>query len=145
MTIVLLGIEYGTLSSYVRGIRLMKLNGEIIEVFPDDNEELFRCLTCSLGSFGIVLSVHLQLTDLFYLELNQHRMDFHQFLDHLPIYLQSSDHFRYMWYPHTDGGIAFHLKRLPPQILPPSNGFFSRFLSFIRHRIIGISLFFSID
>ncbi|CAF4704496.1 unnamed protein product, partial [Rotaria sp. Silwood2] len=78
------GIKYGTLSSYVRSITLMKLNGEIKEYCLEDDEDLFRCVTCCLGTFGIIISVRLKVSPIFYLELNQYALEFHKFLNTLP-------------------------------------------------------------
>ena len=80
----------------------MKLNGELKEYRLEDDEDLFRCLTCCLGTFGIIISVRLQVSPLYYLELNQHSLPFDTLLNTLPIQYSSSDHFRYMWYPHTN-------------------------------------------
>jgi L-gulonolactone oxidase len=132
-----LGIRYGSLSSYVRSITLMKLSGELKEYRFEDDEDLFRCLTCSLGTFGIIVSVRLQVSSLFYLELNQHSLEFHTFLNTLPIHYSSSDHFRYMWYPHTNYGIAYHLTRVQPRPINNKKSFFSRISSWFRYSLIG--------
>jgi hypothetical protein len=70
----------------------MKLNGELKEYRLEDDEELFRCLTCCLGTFGIIVSVRLQVSPLFYLELNQNPLEFHSLLNTLPVHYSSSDH-----------------------------------------------------
>lgn len=116
----------------------MKLNGELREYTLDDDEDLFRCLTCCLGSFGIIISVRLQVTSLFYLESNQNQIEFHSFLNTLPIYYTSSDHFRYMWYPHTNSGIAHHLTRVQPRLVNNKKSFISRIFSWFRYSIIGM-------
>ncbi|CAF3164805.1 unnamed protein product [Rotaria socialis] len=134
------GIQYGTLSSYVRSITLMKLDGELKEFRLEDDEDLFRCLTCCLGTFGIIISVRLQVSRLFYLELNQHPLEFRKFLNTLPVYYSSSDHFRYMWYPHTNFGIAYHLNRVQPRIINNKNSFLSKFISWFRYSLIGYHL-----
>jgi L-gulonolactone oxidase len=116
----------------------MKLNGELKEYRLENDEDLFRCLTCSLGSFGIIISVRLQVSALFYLESNQNALEFHTFLNTLPIHYSSSDHFRYMWYPHTNSGIAHHLMRIRPRPINNKNSIFSRIFSWFRHSLIGI-------
>ena len=115
----------------------MKLNGELKEYRFEDDEDLFRCLTCSLGTFGIIVSVRLQVSPLFYLELNQNTMEFPTFLNTLPVHYSSSDHFRYMWYPHTNSGIAYHLTRVQPRPINRKTSFFSRIFSWFRFSLIG--------
>jgi L-gulonolactone oxidase len=117
----------------------MKLNGELKEYRLEDDEDLFRCLTCCLGSFGIIISVRLQLSPLFYLELRQNALEFRTFLNTLPIHYTSSDHFRYMWYPHTNSGIAHHLTRVQPRSINRKISFLSRIFSWFRYSIIGIN------
>ncbi|CAF2640385.1 unnamed protein product [Rotaria sp. Silwood2] len=131
------GIKYGTLSSYVRSITLMKLNGEIKEYCLEDDEDLFRCVTCCLGTFGIIISVRLKVSPIFYLELNQYALEFHKFLNTLPVHYTSSDHFRYMWYPHTNFGIAYHLTRIQPRSIYNNKSLLSRIFSWIRYSLIG--------
>lgn len=135
------GLEFGTLSSYVRALRLLTLNGEIVDVRRDDPSQLdlFRSLSCSLGAFGILLAVQLDLSPLFYLQLHQHRLDFASFLAELPVHASASDHFRYMWYPHTQTGIAYHLQRVAPTTPVTRPHLFRRLFSSLRHRIIGAS------
>ena len=123
----------------------MKLNGELKEYRLEDNEELFRCLTCSLGTFGIIISVRLEVSSLFFLELNQNPLDFQTFLNTLPVHYSSSDHFRYMWYPHTNAGIAYHLMRVQPRIIERKNSIFSKIFSWFRYSIIGKDLSLYID
>jgi len=116
----------------------MKLNGELKEYrLNDDDNDLFRCLTCCLGSFGIIISVRLKVSSLFYLELNQNSLEFHTFLNTLPIHYSSSDHFRYMWYPHTNSGVAYHLTRIQPRLINNKKSFLSKILSWIRYSLIG--------
>ena len=117
----------------------MKLDGTIEEFQSNDEnqKDLFHCLTCSLGTFGIILSIRLELSKLFYLKLNQHRLEFHEFLNHLPIYLSSSDHFRYMWYPHTNQGIAYHIQRINPIEIKQSISLLSKIKSCFRYSLIG--------
>ncbi|UJR20332.1 hypothetical protein I4U23_023463 [Adineta vaga] len=131
------GIQYGSISSYIRSITLMKLNGDLNEYRFENDEDLFRCLTCSLGTFGIIVSIRLQVCPLFHLELNQYSLEFHTLLNTLSIHYSSSDHFRYMWYPHTNSGVAYHLTRVTPRMISQKNSFLSRIFSWFRYSLIG--------
>ncbi|CAF0897247.1 unnamed protein product [Rotaria sordida] len=130
------GYQYGTMSSYVRSIRLMQLNGEEKEYTEEQDQELFRCLTCSLGSFGVITRVRLQLAPRFDLELNRYYLTFNSFLERFKTHYSSSDYFYYLWYPHTNGGLANHLTRVLPCNVHLKNSIFSRFVSWVRGSLI---------
>jgi len=133
------GVKFGSISSYVRSMTLMTLTGEINEYKLDgDDDDLFRCLTCSLGTFGVILSLRLQVSSLFYLELNQNPLEFRSFLNTLPVLYTSSDHFRYMWYPHTNHGIAYHLTRIQPRQIKSNKSFLTKIYSWFRYSLIGM-------
>ena len=137
-------MKYGTLSSYVRSISLMKLNGELKEYHYEDDKDLFHCLACSLGTFAIIVSIRLQVSPSFHLELNQYMLEFRSFVNTLSIHYSSSDHFRYMWYPYTNSGIAYHLTRILPRIINnnDNNSLFSRIWSWFKYSLIGIVVVF---
>ena len=53
-------IRYGSLIDTVRSFRLLKADGEIITVKPDD--DLFTVVIGGYGLFGVILDVELSLT-----------------------------------------------------------------------------------
>jgi L-gulonolactone oxidase len=115
----------------------MQLNGKEKEFTEEQDKELFRCLTCSLGSFGVITSVRLKVVPQFDLELNRYYLSYNSFLETFKTHYSSSDHFYYLWYPHTNGGIANHLTRVSPRKISPKKSIFSRFTSWIRSSLIG--------
>lgn len=56
-------IRYGPLIDSIRSFRLMKVDGEIVNVSRTENEELFRLVNGGYGLFGIILDVDIELTD----------------------------------------------------------------------------------
>ncbi len=55
--------NYGPVIQTVRGFRLMKADGSVVNVSRNDNGELFPLVIGGYGLFGVILDVDLQLTD----------------------------------------------------------------------------------
>ncbi|WP_203340615.1 FAD-binding protein [Planococcus beijingensis] len=58
-----LDIRNGGLSDTVSSMRFMNADGEILQLSPTENRELFAAVIGGYGLFGIILDVTLQLTD----------------------------------------------------------------------------------
>lgn len=85
-----------------------------------EEEEVFLAACCGLGSVGIVITVTLLCEPGFRLRENRYACELSQVLENLDVHLQSSDHFRCLWYPHTDTAVCFHLTRTEQEITKPS-------------------------
>lgn len=105
------GLRYGNLCSYVASLEIMKTTGEIIEVNRERDIDLFRAACCGLGAFGIILSITLQCEKAYNLEQYQYPCPLREVLENLEVHLKSSDHFRFLWFPHTDGTVVSHISR----------------------------------
>lgn len=55
--------NYGPLIESVESLRLLKANGEIVNLSRNENAELFSLVFSGLGLFGVILDVDLRLTD----------------------------------------------------------------------------------
>ncbi|XP_059170860.1 L-gulonolactone oxidase-like [Physella acuta] len=105
------GANFGIISSYVVGLTLMKASGEVIAIRKDDNPELLSVAALSLGSLGVILSVTLQCEKAFKLHCKQLPNSLQNVLENLEVYVTSSDHFRFFWYPYTDSVVCFNATR----------------------------------
>ncbi|GIX70541.1 l-gulonolactone oxidase, partial [Caerostris extrusa] len=105
------GIEYGNLSSYVTEIELMLSNGTVLTLSPEKDFELFQAAVCSLGSFGIILTVTMQCEKAFNLQMRQYGLPLKEVIENLDVHLTGSDHFRFMWFPYTDNVVVSHATR----------------------------------
>jgi len=54
------GINLGSYSSYVKGLRLITANGDVIDCDAETSPEVFQAACVSLGSLGVVTRVKLQ-------------------------------------------------------------------------------------
>lgn len=105
------GIKYGTLSSYVTEMDMMLSDGSVITMSPDRSPDLFLAAACSLGSFGILLRVTFQCEPAYNLCLRQYGLSIKDIIENLDVHLEGSDHFKFLWYPHTNGVVVSHCSR----------------------------------
>ncbi len=90
------------LSASVTGIRMVAASGEIIECSAHDDVELFNAARLSLGAFGLVTQLQLQLTDAFRLQERAWSEAFEPLMAKLDEHVAGSRHFEFFWYPHSD-------------------------------------------
>ncbi|GFY46877.1 l-gulonolactone oxidase [Trichonephila inaurata madagascariensis] len=105
------GIEYGVLSSYITEMELMLSNNDVIKVSPEKDFDVFQATVCSLGSFGIILTVTIQCEQAFNLHMRQYGLPLKDVVENLDVHLTGSDHFRFMWFPYTDNVVVSHTSR----------------------------------
>ncbi|BFZ15798.1 hypothetical protein BsWGS_18837 [Bradybaena similaris] len=105
------GANFGIISTYVLGLELMKASGEVITINSEINADLLPIAALSLGSLGVILSVTFQCEKAFRLHCRQFPNSLQNVIENLDVYVTSSEHFRFMWYPHTDSVVCYHANR----------------------------------
>lgn len=92
-------------------IEMILASGEIRTYSKISNPDEFGAVKCSLGCLGIILSVKIQCESAFRLEQIEYTAKLEDVLQSLDTYLKSSDHFRMLWYPHTDYAMCYNASR----------------------------------
>lgn len=64
--------------------------------------EIFHSILCGLGALGVIIEVTLQCDRKFYLHQLTYPSTLDTILDRLDENVESCDHFRFLWFPHTD-------------------------------------------
>ncbi|CAL1541329.1 unnamed protein product [Lymnaea stagnalis] len=105
------GAQFGIISSYVVNLELMKASGEVITINEEVNSELLPAAALSLGSLGVIISVTLQCEKAFRLHCKQVTNTLQNVIENLDVYVTSSDHFKFFWYPHTESVVCFNTNR----------------------------------
>ncbi|CAL1266430.1 unnamed protein product [Larinioides sclopetarius] len=105
------GLEYGTISSYVTEMDIMLSNSTVLNLSPEKDLDAFQAALCSLGSFGIILTVTIQCEPAFNLQMRQYGLPLKDVIENLEVHLSGSDHFRFMWFPYTDNVVVSHATR----------------------------------
>ncbi|XP_064602926.1 L-gulonolactone oxidase-like isoform X2 [Liolophura sinensis] len=117
------GERYGTLSSYIVELELLTASGEILEISADKNPELLPAVRCSLGCLGIILNVTIQCEPAFRLHQKTYPSKLNDILENLQVHVSASDHFRFLWFPHTEDVVVSHVNRTSKDICNKSSWF----------------------
>ncbi|NP_001088534.1 uncharacterized protein LOC495407 [Xenopus laevis] len=112
------GITHGILSTQVVTLTLMTALGEILECSEASNPEIFQAARLHLGSLGVILSVTIQCRSAFHLKEVPFSSTLQEVLDNLDTHLNSSEYFRFYWFPHTENVSVFYQD---PTDKPPSS------------------------
>ncbi|KAG1673918.1 L-gulonolactone oxidase [Nymphon striatum] len=105
------GINYGNISSYVLELDILLPSGEKIHCSRTENEEIFLSACCGIGAVGIMLNITIKCEPAFRLEQHTYPAPLSEVMAKLPDHLAASDHFRFLWYPHTDQVVISHVNR----------------------------------
>ncbi|GFR69390.1 L-gulono-gamma-lactone oxidase [Elysia marginata] len=92
-------------------LELMLSSGEVIKVSQTENAELLPVVCLSLGSVGVILSITFQCERAFNLHWKQHPDTLENVTRNLDSYVDGCDHFRMIWYPHTDSVVCYTVNR----------------------------------
>jgi len=130
------GKQFGALYTYVLEMEMLCADGTTVTLRSRDEEDeekadLFRAAQLGLGSLGIILWVRLQCESAFNLHQAQFPLTLKDAIENIDVHLSASDHFRFMWYPHTDGCIAYHARRTTKEISTDSNWFLDYFIGYV--------------
>ena len=106
------GIRFPVMSGFVRELELITSAGDVLQCSSDDKADVFYSCLCGLGSLGVLISVTIQCEPAFRLHELQFPATLDQVLDDLDDHLQQSDHFRFLWFPHTDQVSLSHISRV---------------------------------
>ncbi|XP_053316228.1 L-gulonolactone oxidase-like [Spea bombifrons] len=112
------GIHHGILATQVVALTMMTASGEILECSESTNPEIFQAARLHLGSLGVVLTVTLQCKPAFNLQEIHFSSTLPEILDNLENHLNSSEYFRFFWFPHTEKVSAYYQD---PTDKPPSS------------------------
>ncbi|XP_073529935.1 L-gulonolactone oxidase-like isoform X1 [Phyllobates terribilis] len=124
------GITHGILATQVVALTLMTSTGEIFECSDSVNVELFQAARLHLGSLGVILTVTLQCTAAFHLQEIQQSSTLQEVLDNLDKHLNSSEYFRFLWFPHTESVSVFYQDRTDKPPSSKANWFWDCFVGY---------------
>jgi L-gulonolactone oxidase len=96
------GAKFGIISSYVVDLELITTSGDTIKCSRDENSDIFLSALCGLGAIGIIIRVTIQCEPAFLLYQYNYPSTLDEVLEDLNDQKGSCDHFRFLWFPHTN-------------------------------------------
>lgn len=96
------GYQTGLIADYVTSLRVILPSGDVLLCSRSEHSELLHCVLCGLGALGVILEVTLQCEAKFYLHQLSYPCTLESVLERLDENVESCDHFRFLWFPHTD-------------------------------------------
>ncbi|MEM8499324.1 MAG: D-arabinono-1,4-lactone oxidase [Pseudomonadota bacterium] len=100
------GLGIGSMSDFVRGLRLVTANGEVLDCDADNNAEVFRAAQVSLGTLGVNTRVRLQNQPAHRLHQREWLAETEEVLEDIDSYLHSNQQFELFPLPHTTKSIV---------------------------------------
>ncbi len=111
------GLSFGGLGSQLAGVRIVTGAGEIVDVDGSD-PELLDALRVTIGAYGVVSEITLQLVDDFDLHVVEGLESFDFVTHHWRELCERHDHFEFFWFGHADRVVTKTSRRLAPNDLP---------------------------
>lgn len=96
------GVTLGSISSQIRGLRLVTGGGETLDCDAEDEPDLLAAARVSLGALGVMSAARLQLMPAYRLHERVWKVDIAECLAGLDEHVRSHRHFEFFWYPHKD-------------------------------------------
>jgi len=135
------GISYGNLCSMVEMMRIVDASGHIRVAKKGD--ELWSAAVCGLGAVGIICEVTFLVEPLFKLYAIQKPMPLDHVLGNLNDLINSAEHYRFWWFPHTNNCISWSANRVGMQTKSSKDiqSLFENFYENMKDKWIGYHLF----
>lgn len=137
------GISYTGFAGTVTGLTLVDASGELRRYDIDEDPELLRLVTVSIGALGVVVEVEMQCVDTFDLLAEETSEDFEEVLDTFLERSRAVDHFECYWFPHSTNAMTKSNTRLAPDQPAPGGEppHRSKLRSFIDDELISNGVF----
>lgn len=113
------GATFPNLSAQVVGLRLITATGEVLELSPDREREMYLAARVSIGAVGIVSALTIQCVPLYTLHRHDAPLPLEETLDRLDEHVGSNDHFEFFVFPYTDVALTRRMRRSEDDPHPP--------------------------
>ncbi|XP_054161614.1 L-gulonolactone oxidase-like [Oppia nitens] len=96
------GAKFGVLAEYVLDLELINTSGDTIKCSRNENSDVFLSALCGLGAIGIIVRLTIQCEPAFLLYEYTYPSTLDEILPDLDDEVNGCDHFRMLWFPHTN-------------------------------------------
>ena len=113
-------LRHGLVSDQVRELRIMLASGEVVTCSADENRELFRAASLSLGALGIVVEIEMEMASHCNIEWRQSIQPLSYVFDNWDTSLWRETEFvRVWWLPHTKRAIVWKADKTDKSLRSP--------------------------
>ncbi|KAI9285771.1 D-arabinono-1,4-lactone oxidase-domain-containing protein [Umbelopsis sp. AD052] len=105
------GTTFGSLPTMITDLTIVNGTGDILYCSPSSNADVFEAARCSLGCLGVITRMSLKVEPDFLLEAIQEPAKFDHVLQNWDTVINSAEHVRVWWYPHTDDCVVWRANR----------------------------------
>lgn len=116
------GVNFGSYSSIVEGLRLITASGEILETSATQNAEVFNAAKVSLGALGVVSQVTLQNRSAFRLKERMSVEKTEDLLDNIDSLKSENEHWEMQVVTHSDYAASISLNETDEPMTPVEEG-----------------------
>ncbi|CAB4000735.1 L-gulonolactone oxidase-like [Paramuricea clavata] len=109
---------------------LMDAQGEIIKCSSNMNKEIFDAARCHLGALGIILDITWQCEKPYKLCSSRKAGKLDELLDNLENDVVQSEHFKFLWWPHTDNVATINVDRTDKPVKTSKSWFWDYLIGF---------------
>lgn len=108
------GLDFGVISTQAVRIRLVTVNGEIREITPESDADLFRAAQVSVGALGVISTVTLEVEPRYDLCLRRRVLPLEDVLSNIDHFHEAHRQWEFFWFPYTDEAVVKTFDKLPP-------------------------------
>lgn len=106
------GVRFGSLPSLVQSLRLVRADGRRMDLSRADGD-LFQAARLSLGCLGVITRVTFRCEPAFDLDEKAFTLPFDEAVDQMQDLIDTHDHVKLWWLPHTESVFVVTMKRVP--------------------------------
>ncbi|ASP40681.1 hypothetical protein CHH28_19295 [Bacterioplanes sanyensis] len=112
------GKHLGSISSHLRGLRMVKANGEVIECSPDNNSDLFYASSNHIGAMGVITKARLKTDPAYYLKETSWMMSEEEGLARAAELRDKHRHYEMFALPHSDYMLGVAIDKVAAADIP---------------------------
>ena len=129
--------RHGLLSQSVLGLKIMLADGQILSCSPEQNLDLFRAASVSLGALGVIIEVTFQMDSYFNIEWSQSLHPLQTLLAQWEHGLWTTHEFtRIWWMPYMKRAILWRARKTDKGHHPPVATWWSGSIGFHTYHIL---------
>ncbi len=114
------GSKLTGIAGQVASLRLVTGQGELLEIDPSQNPDLFNVVRVGVGALGIVTQVTLNVVPAFRLRAIEGAQKLDALIENLDELVDTNEHFEFFWIPHTRWALTKRNNRTTDPVHIPS-------------------------